>query len=235
MELITAVVSLIISIITVGVSYYTFQRTLKTGIRPVLVFSRRSSMIWQVENVGNGPAISVVIGAMDRKGNWQTVINCYPISASAKVTLDWIIEGYEVAVVYTDVYGKTFTTHCHGNRNEIIEKNKFSNWKPARDEWFFALTTEQGCEGCLTEEDLQGKTAMELDLMRNEIFARHGFEFRRQDLKSYFATKSWYQPDTNDHSVAKVRFSDLEIYNSHFILDFQLRNGKVNREDVNIA
>jgi hypothetical protein len=34
-----------------------------------------------------------------------------------------------------------------------------------------------------------------LRLMRNEIFARHGYIFKDQDLQAYFAGKSWYRKD----------------------------------------
>jgi len=30
--------------------------------------------------------------------------------------------------------------------------------------------------------------------MRNEIYARHGWIFRRPDLRKYFESQSWYRP-----------------------------------------
>jgi hypothetical protein len=46
----------------------------------------------------------------------------------------------------------------------------------------------------VTEGDLIGKSKWELDLMRNEIYARYGRTFARQDLQRYFASKIWYTP-----------------------------------------
>ena len=34
----------------------------------------------------------------------------------------------------------------------------------------------------------------ELELMRNEIYARHGWIFRRPDLRNYFESQPWYRP-----------------------------------------
>jgi len=34
----------------------------------------------------------------------------------------------------------------------------------------------------------------ELEIMRNEIYARHGWVFKRQDLRSYFEGQPWYRP-----------------------------------------
>ena len=38
---------------------------------------------------------------------------------------------------------------------------------------------------------------MELEIMRNEIYARHGWVFNRRDLQDYFGRQSWYQPKGN--------------------------------------
>ena len=46
----------------------------------------------------------------------------------------------------------------------------------------------------LTEDDLAGMTAAELDLMRNEIYARLGRRFSRADLKAHFESQAWYRP-----------------------------------------
>jgi hypothetical protein len=58
---------------------------------------------------------------------------------------------------------------------------------PAAD-WPFFMTRP------VTDDDLRGKSKWELDLMRNEIYARAGRTFARQDLQKYFASKSWYTP-----------------------------------------
>jgi hypothetical protein len=34
-----------------------------------------------------------------------------------------------------------------------------------------------------------------LRLMRNEVFARHGYIFKEPELQTYFAGKSWYRKD----------------------------------------
>ena len=54
-------------------------------------------------------------------------------------------------------------------------------------------STDQPSE-CLTDEDLEGKDAFELDIMRNEIYARHGRRFCRSDLQEYFDGQQWYEP-----------------------------------------
>ena len=53
-----------------------------------------------------------------------------------------------------------------------------------------------------------------LRLMRNEIYARHGYKFASADLAAYFAKTSWYSP-VSDNS--KVKLSALEQLNVSII------------------
>ena len=50
----------------------------------------------------------------------------------------------------------------------------------------------------LTSSDLSGFSKRELKIMRNEIFARHGYIFKTDDMKKHFASKQWYEPKYND-------------------------------------
>lgn len=45
----------------------------------------------------------------------------------------------------------------------------------------------------LTDSDIKGMTAKELNYAKNEIYARHGRMFKSKELQSYFNSKSWYK------------------------------------------
>ncbi len=46
----------------------------------------------------------------------------------------------------------------------------------------------------LRSEEIGNKTEKELQLMRNEIFARKGYVFKNKDLMEYFLSEGWYEP-----------------------------------------
>jgi len=52
----------------------------------------------------------------------------------------------------------------------------------------------QGSERLLSSADLSGLSKYDLKIMRNEIFARHGYIFMTNDMKNYFQNQSWYTP-----------------------------------------
>lgn len=71
----------------------------------------------------------------------------------------------------------------------------------------------QGSKRLLTEDDVNNLMKDELELMRNEIFARHGYCFRRKNLREQFEDKDWYIPNTVD-----VRNSLTEIEKKNIVL-----------------
>ena len=77
----------------------------------------------------------------------------------------------------------------------------------------------------LTEADLAGKSAWEIKVGRNEIYARHGRQFKEQALQAYFNSCAWYKPDPNYNSDNDS--SDLnatELQNAYFILDYEKKH-----------
>jgi hypothetical protein len=76
----------------------------------------------------------------------------------------------------------------------------------------------------ITANDLTLLSDFELYIARNEIYARRGRGFKKQDLQDYFGDKSWYvakySPDEFDNSVT---LSNTEIKNAVFIRDEEKR------------
>lgn len=71
----------------------------------------------------------------------------------------------------------------------------------------------------LTEEDIAGMTREELRIARNEVYARHGYIFKSEDLREYFGSKSWYQPMNSE--VTSLSLNEFEQYNVDFIKRYE--------------
>lgn len=52
----------------------------------------------------------------------------------------------------------------------------------------------EGSLRLLDYTDLEGLTPWDLKVMRNEIYARHGYIFKTKDMINYFAAQVWYRP-----------------------------------------
>ena len=74
----------------------------------------------------------------------------------------------------------------------------------------------------LTDEDLAGYSSDQLELAKNEIYARHGRKFVTQRIADYFNSKSWYKgtedPETFDNNQGDI-FNEYEVANISKIAD----------------
>lgn len=50
----------------------------------------------------------------------------------------------------------------------------------------------------LTLDDVSKLSKADLKLMRNEIYARHGYLFKTEEMKAYFKYQTWYSPRYDD-------------------------------------
>jgi hypothetical protein len=98
--------------------------------------------------------------------------------------------------------------------------------KPTQSSTHRARYVPLGAARALTSGDLAGRSAWELDILRNEIYAAHGRPFARADLRRYFRAQWWYHEDP---SFSEARLSALEKRNADFIARYQKTRGKAGR------
>ena len=93
-----------------------------------------------------------------------------------------------------------------GSRNFDLPQRKFKyNSK--------AGTYPQSSSRALTEKDVENLKNEELRLMRNEIYARHGYSFKLADMREYFEKLDWYMPTAVDitNKLTKIEKSNAEL------------------------
>lgn len=80
----------------------------------------------------------------------------------------------------------------------------------------------------LSESELNSMSTYDLYIARNEIFARHGRDFTKADLRQYFSSKSWYHVQYSPSEFdahTNTLLNDYERKNSELMLKIEkLRN-----------
>ncbi|MEO1448696.1 MAG: YARHG domain-containing protein [Bacteroidota bacterium] len=84
----------------------------------------------------------------------------------------------------------------------------------------------QASERYLNEQDMDGLTPCEIRIMKNEIFARHGYKFSiNGSMVRYFARQQWYReiPDSNRSGgyLMSHSFSEIERANVSLLKRFE--------------
>lgn len=114
--------------------------------------------------------------------------------------------------IYQNFIKKTETINYETSVNN--ENSYYDNNAIDESEYKYEYLRERE----MTYDDVEGKSAEELRLMRNYIFARRGYIFESEDLKEYFEQFSWYVPLYYD---VTPRLSDIEKYNVNFIKEYE--------------
>lgn len=74
------------------------------------------------------------------------------------------------------------------------------------------------CSDCdkklLTQKNIEGKSLEELSLLRNEIYARKGYQFNSEQYQRYFENQSWYKSARSNN---EVKLSSTETKNVDFL------------------
>jgi|JFJP01.1.fsa_nt_gi serine/threonine-protein kinase len=78
-------------------------------------------------------------------------------------------------------------------------------------------------ERAIANSDLVGKSALELDIMRNEVFARYGRRFQDPELQAYFMRQPWYQPRYPSEQFPENLLTSIEMQNVMLISSFQVK------------
>lgn len=73
----------------------------------------------------------------------------------------------------------------------------------------------------LTSSDLYGMSSEQLELARNEIYARHGRKFDDPDIRAYFEAQSWYNGVIEPEDFTEDMLSEIEKRNIQFIKSYE--------------
>lgn len=77
----------------------------------------------------------------------------------------------------------------------------------------------EGSTKYLTYSDISDKSKYQIKIMKNEIYARHGYIFKTNpDMVNHFNSQSWYEPRSND---VNNLLSDIEKSNIKFLKNYE--------------
>jgi YARHG domain len=108
----------------------------------------------------------------------------------------------------TNVIGGSWTPFkegAHGGtKNFSLTRNSFKYLVDVGD-------YPQASKRLLKEDDVANVMKEDLEIMRNEIFARHGYCFKKKHLRQQFENKDWYIPNSVDIKDALTEIEKKNI------------------------
>lgn len=92
------------------------------------------------------------------------------------------------------------------------EKASSKDGKETQEKLFDMASSKE-----LTEKDIEGLSKSELRVLRNSIYARHGYTFKDKNLTDFFSQYSWYKATSTDMEAITSQMSEVEKSNVEFI------------------
>ena len=138
-QIYAATISVFLSLFAITISVYTAKRAHRTSIKPVLIFSNDIELLggntsWYVKNVGNGPAVNIILVSGPNCQEWITdyIVIIPALATGERHHLDWIPAKGALVATYSDAFNRVYTTVCEKNRNRIYENNLYPKFVPTK-------------------------------------------------------------------------------------------------------
>ncbi len=119
------------------------------------------------------------------------------------------ISFYEQLLKYGDWNGKEYELFV--NVNKMIDQNEAE-----LDEKIKLISKKK-----LSKDDLKNLLPIYVNLLRNSVYAKHGYIFGDETLADFFEGKTWYKGVTKDMVKVYNEFNDIEKYNVNLIKEFE--------------
>jgi hypothetical protein len=116
----------------------------------------------------------------------------------------------------------------HALERAYVDWEKFRKRKtnPRHDDYYdktYFATTEMvnkvnASKTLLKKEDVENFSKADLYILRNSIYARHGYSFRKRPLRAFFDAQTWYMPV---HVDIRKDLTEIEKTNIKLLLRYE--------------
>jgi hypothetical protein len=113
-------------------TYWNYSRTALRSMRPVLVIVYENDA-WHIQNVGNGPALDVLVAQKIPNGPWIRPVRIPPQSKDGGMHLHWLnsMNDKGIGARYRDVEGRWYTSTCANDLTALAQGDKLQEWTEA--------------------------------------------------------------------------------------------------------
>jgi hypothetical protein len=126
-----SVVALLISGLSLAISFWNNRRSAITGRKPVLAFVYDHESGWLLQNIGNGPALNVIVAQKEVGGQWFNPVRVPPVSKDGTFVCRWLghVNTTGLGATYTDFEGRPYSSVSGNDLSRTFEGHKLPVWE----------------------------------------------------------------------------------------------------------
>jgi hypothetical protein len=106
-----------------------------TGVKPALVFVFDHKSGWDLQNIGAGPALNIIVakkegGIASSTGNWIQPVRVPPLKKDGAFPIHWDPQNntHGLGATYEDMWARAYTTTCGNDLNVIRRRRRLRKW-----------------------------------------------------------------------------------------------------------
>jgi hypothetical protein len=126
-----SVLPVVLSTLALTISFFSFNLTAVRNIRPVLTLAYRNDSGWYLRNIGNGPALNVIVAERPNEGEWVNPVRVPPLANGGEILLHWL--GHTnikwIGATYTDIDDRPYSSLTSEDLTSIRNDNAFPRWR----------------------------------------------------------------------------------------------------------
>lgn len=121
--------ALAVSLMSFALNLWVGHRAAVRSRKPVLVFVDEPDRGWTLRNIGNGPALNVIV-AQRKDGQWFNPVRVRPMAKEQAETLEWLgrVNDTGLGVVYVDSEGLYYTSTVGAEILRTYEGARLPGW-----------------------------------------------------------------------------------------------------------
>jgi hypothetical protein len=125
-----SVAALLFSLVSFSLTFGLSKSSAVTAVRPVLVFEYSESDGWSVRNVGNGPALNVLVATKNDDSDWLQPVRIPTLKRDGAFPLNWIghLNVRTLGASYMDVSARQYSSTSTNDLSEVYEGNRLREW-----------------------------------------------------------------------------------------------------------
>jgi hypothetical protein len=125
-----SVIALVLSAVSFIAGHRLAARSAVIAVRPVLVFEYSGDAGWSLRNVGNGPALDVIVQHRWETGNWSGPVRVPPLAPGGTFATAWIghadVRG--LGSSYADIEARPYSSTTVDDLTSTHEGNVLPQW-----------------------------------------------------------------------------------------------------------
>jgi len=111
-------------------SYFQSRKAAITGMMPVLVFVYDRDGQWLLQNLGNGPALNIVVAEKaNDSAQWAKPVRIPPLPRDGRFPLHVNVNARWLGATYMDIEGREYSATCVEDDARVTPGRVLPQWK----------------------------------------------------------------------------------------------------------